>query len=56
MRIRSLKLPEVREEGDWFAYNCPSLVTLELPKLEKAGYYFAFRCPLLTKEMTKYGP
>ena len=33
MRIRSLKLPEVRKVGDWFAYRCTSLVNPHLPKL-----------------------
>ena len=33
MRIRSLKLPEVRKVGDWFAYRCTSLVSLKVPKL-----------------------
>ena len=33
MRIRSVKLPEVRKVGDWFAYRCTSLVNPHLPKL-----------------------
>ncbi len=47
MRVRSLKLPEVREVEGYFAYNCTSLVSLELPKLEKAGGCFALGCPSL---------
>ena len=33
MRIRSLRLPEVREVEGYFAYHCTSLVNLNLPKL-----------------------
>ena len=33
MRIRSLRLPEVREVEGYFAHNCPSLVNPHLPKL-----------------------
>lgn len=60
MRIRSLKLTEVRKVGDWFAYRCTSLVNLNLPKLEEA-YFFAHNCPSLVnphlpKLSTSKGP
>ena len=50
MRIRSLRLPEVREVGDGFAPDCVSLVSLELPELKEAGDCFTYNCPSLPKE------
>lgn len=44
MRIRSLRLLEVKEVGDYFASHYTFLVNLEVPKLEKAGVGFAYNC------------
>ena len=55
MRIRSVKLPEVRKVGGYFACNCTSLVNLNLPKFEEV-YFFVSGCPNLPKLSTSKGP